>query len=49
MHDELREAVRGLCRKYPEKYWQELDRTRDYPVAFVRELTRSGFLSCLIP
>lgn len=49
MHDELREAVRDLCRKYPESYWQELDRVRGYPVEFVTGLTSSGYLACLIP
>jgi alkylation response protein AidB-like acyl-CoA dehydrogenase len=46
---ELREAVRGLCSKYPESYWQGLDRDRTYPEAFVRELTEAGYLACLIP
>jgi acyl-CoA dehydrogenase len=49
MHDDLREAVRDLCRKYPETYWQRHDREKTYPVEFVTELTGSGFLSCLIP
>ena len=49
MHDDLREAVRGLCKKYPETYWQKHDREKTYPVDFVTELTSSGFLSCLIP
>jgi alkylation response protein AidB-like acyl-CoA dehydrogenase len=45
----LREAVRGLCRKYPDEYWRGLDEARAYPEAFVRELTESGYLGCLIP
>ncbi len=49
MDQELREAVRGLCAKYPESYWQDLDRDKAYPEAFVRELTEAGFLACLIP
>ncbi|HEX9710694.1 MAG TPA: acyl-CoA dehydrogenase family protein, partial [Candidatus Thermoplasmatota archaeon] len=49
MDQELREAVRSLCRKYPHAYWQALDRAREYPEAFVRELTESGYLACLIP
>jgi alkylation response protein AidB-like acyl-CoA dehydrogenase len=46
---ELREAVKGLCSKYPEDYWQARDRDRSYPEAFVRELTEAGYLACLIP
>ena len=49
MHDELREAVRDLCRKYPEGYWQKCDRDKTYPVEFVTDLTESGYLACLIP
>jgi alkylation response protein AidB-like acyl-CoA dehydrogenase len=49
MHDELREAIRALCRKYPDEYWRKLDAARSYPEAFVRELTASGYLGCLIP
>ncbi len=49
MEEQLREAVRSLCRRYPDSYWQELDRERAYPEAFVRELSEAGYLSCLIP
>jgi alkylation response protein AidB-like acyl-CoA dehydrogenase len=49
MHDELREAIRDLCRKYPETYWQKCDQAKTYPVEFVTDLTRSGYLACLIP
>ena len=46
---EIRTAVRQLCAQYGEDYWLELDRTRGYPIEFVDELTRSGFLTVLIP
>ena len=46
---EIRAAVRQLCAQYGEDYWLELDRTRGYPTEFVDELTRSGFLTVLIP
>ena len=45
----LREGVRRLCARYPDDYWQDLDRRREYPEAFVSELTEAGYLSCLIP
>ena len=48
-HDELRTAVRVLCAKYPGEYWRAKDRARAYPGEFVAELTRAGFLACLIP
>ncbi len=49
MREELREAVRALCRRYGEAYWQRIDRERAYPEAFVQELTEQGWLACLIP
>lgn len=45
----LREAVRDLCGRYPDEYWQRVDRAREYPEAFVRELTEAGYLAALIP
>lgn len=49
MESELRAAVRALCRRYPDEYWRKLDEARAYPADFVRELTESGYLGCLIP
>jgi len=46
---ELRAAVRALCARYPETYWQQLDAERAYPESFVGELTRAGYLAALIP
>jgi alkylation response protein AidB-like acyl-CoA dehydrogenase len=46
---EIRDAVAELCRRYPGKYWRELDRDSTYPTEFVRALTEAGYLSVLIP
>jgi acyl-CoA dehydrogenase len=48
-YPEIRESVRRLCAEFPGTYWQELDRDRAYPTAFVKTLTEAGFLSVLIP
>ena len=48
-HRELRGQVRKLCQAYPDEYWRSLDRERAYPEAFVEELTRAGYLACLVP
>ncbi len=45
---EIRDAVRGLCAKFPGEYWRKLDRERTYPEEFVQALTDSGFLAVLI-
>ncbi len=48
-HQEIRDAVSQLCQGFGGEYWREKDRNRAYPTEFVQELTRSGFLACLIP
>ena len=45
----LRAAVLDLCKKYPAEYWRDLDARREYPEAFVDELTRAGYLGVLVP
>src|SRR5262245_62014430 len=49
LHQDLRNAVRDLCRSFPDSYWRELDAARAYPDAFVRALTDAGYLAALIP
>lgn len=45
----LKKAVYELCQLYPGAYWRELDEKREYPEAFVQELTKAGYLAALIP
>src|SRR5919205_713234 len=45
----LKKAVYELCKLYPSEYWRELDDKREYPEAFVQELTKAGYLAALIP
>lgn len=47
--EHLREEVRKLCSTFPNEYWRKLDLEREYPYEFVDELTKSGYLSVLIP
>jgi acyl-CoA dehydrogenase len=49
LHQDLRNAVRDLCRAFPDGYWRELDAERAYPAAFVTALTGAGYLAALIP
>ncbi|GAC1532150.1 MAG: acyl-CoA dehydrogenase family protein [Ramlibacter sp.] len=48
-HQELREALRGLCRQFDSKYWQKVDTVRGYPESFVDALANAGWLAALIP
>jgi acyl-CoA dehydrogenase len=55
MHDiddpysDIRDAVRDLCKHYPDSYFREIDAARGYPEAFVDALTEAGWLAALIP
>ena len=49
IHQDLRGAVRELCRSFPDAYWRDLDARREYPTAFVKALTDAGYLAALIP
>ena len=49
LHQDLRNAVRDLCRAFPDSYWRQLDAARAYPDAFVKALTVAGYLAALIP
>ncbi len=46
---ETREAIRELCARFPDPYWRAVDKERRYPDEFVQELTRAGWLACMIP
>ena len=48
-YPELREAVRALCREYPDAYFRAIDEQRGYPDEFVAALTRAGWLAAMIP
>jgi acyl-CoA dehydrogenase len=49
LHQDLRHAVRDLCKAFPDSYWRELDAARAYPDAFVKAVTEAGYLAALIP
>ncbi len=48
-HQPLRDAVRQLCRQFPDAYFRQVDAERGYPEAFVEALTKAGWLAALIP
>ena len=47
--NQIRESVKSLCNDFPGDYWREKDKDNSYPTEFVEALTKSGFISCLIP
>ena len=48
-YQELRDAMRDLCKDYPDEYWRKIDDERGYPEAFVDALTGAGWMATLIP
>jgi len=46
---QIREEIRKVCGEFPDAYWREIDRKRDYPDAFVQKLTELGWLAAPIP
>jgi alkylation response protein AidB-like acyl-CoA dehydrogenase len=46
--NEIRAAVRELCKQFPGEYWRALEPDR-YPEEFVQALTQNGWLAALIP
>lgn len=48
-HQEIRDAVRQLCRQFPDEYFRKVDEQRGYPEEFVDALTQAGWMAALIP
>jgi len=49
LHEQLKTAVAGLCKDFPDSYWRELDARRAYPEEFVQALTKAGYMATLVP
>ncbi|MBS7781629.1 acyl-CoA dehydrogenase family protein [Acidovorax sp. CCYZU-2555] len=48
-YQEIRDAVRALCKQYPDEYFRKIDEQRGYPEEFVQALTQAGWMAALIP
>ncbi|MFO1266733.1 MAG: acyl-CoA dehydrogenase family protein [Rubrivivax sp.] len=48
-YQEIRDAVRQLCRQFPDEYFRETDARRAYPEKFVDALMAAGWLAAMIP
>jgi acyl-CoA dehydrogenase len=48
-HSDIREAVRALCKQFPDEYHRGIDAQRGYPEQFVDALTKAGWLAAMIP
>ncbi len=48
-HNELREALRALCREFPDAYHRQHSAKETYPEEFIDALTSAGWLAAMIP
>ena len=48
-HDELRVALRDLCKAFPAEYHRQHGMAETYPEEFVDALTEGGWLAAMIP
>ena len=46
---DYRQAVRELCARFDNRYWQGVEERSAYPEEFVAALTEAGWLAALIP
>ena len=46
---QIRNEIHKVCREFPDAYWRDIDKKKEYPEAFVRKLSELGWLAALIP
>ncbi|SDC72373.1 acyl-CoA dehydrogenase [Geodermatophilus telluris] len=48
-HREIREAVRAMCKAFPDEYWMEHDTSHEFPWEFYDAVKDAGWLGLTIP
>ncbi len=48
-YQDIRDAMRQLCRQFPDEYFRKIDAQQAYPEAFVDALMGAGWLAAMIP
>ncbi|MGY1712114.1 acyl-CoA dehydrogenase family protein [Geodermatophilus sp. SYSU D00758] len=49
VHKEIREAVRAMCKAFPDEYWMEHDTSHQFPWEFYDAVKDAGWLGLTIP
>ncbi len=49
VHEDIRQAVRTLCSKFPDEYWAERDEKHEFPWDFFNAVVEGGWLGLTIP
>src|ERR1700736_2956133 len=45
----IRDTVRALCSKFPDRYWRECDTTHTFPWDFYHAMAGGGWVGIAIP
>lgn len=48
-YQDIRDAVRQLCKQFPDEYFRKIDEEKAYPESFVDALMEAGWLAAMIP
>ena len=48
-HKEIREAVRAMCKAFPDEYWMQHDDSHEFPWEFYDAVRDAGWLGLTIP
>lgn len=48
-YEDIRDAMRQLCRQFPDEYFRRIEAEKAYPEAFVDALIDAGWLAAMIP
>jgi acyl-CoA dehydrogenase len=49
IHEEIRIAVRRVCKQFPDLYWREHDRDHEFPWEFYAAMAEGGWIGIAIP
>jgi acyl-CoA dehydrogenase len=48
-HVQIRKGIETLAERFPDSYWNELDRTHEFPHAFYDQVASAGWLGVCVP
>jgi acyl-CoA dehydrogenase len=48
-YQQIREAIRDICARFPDEYWAEADATHTFPWAFYEAMAAGGWIGIAIP
>ncbi len=47
--EEIRDAVRAVCRRFPDEYWRQRDEAHEFPWDFYEALASGGWVGIALP